>query len=617
MTQSEVMQRSAKAASPGAGAAVVEDVIDSLRGIATEQERVDLVARLDEAAWRVARTEMLVCVVGEFKKGKSALINALLGQDVCPVDDDLATAAVTVVRHDDEPTVTVRRREEGELVVERVPPEDASHWVVEHDQAASRRGVELVEIGLPHPLLARGIALVDTPGVGGLNAAHATATLAFLPSADALVFVTDASAELTKPELDFLSRAQDAGPPIIFAVTKVDMYPEWRRIVELDGSHLADAGIHLEALPVSSALRAAGERIGDEGLTTDSGFPRLTEAIIANATDGARGAAVAAALRELTSVIEQLRDPVETEIDALERPERVKEISAELGAVRSRLSTLDDADARWSLRVSDEFEGLRSKVDFSFHQDMRKLARDTQEEIEQIDPSKSWAELGQRLQGDVATIVRNAFLAVTDGAGRIQTTVAEMLADAEADFAESSPDMRYEVTDAWRGGPEFGGKRETGMVATMGLLGGAAVGVEMLGVLGMFAGAAIVGPAAIGVALLFGGKQVVDERKRQLADRRQQARSFVSDFVEDVQFEVEGRLGTMLADLQRQMRARFAERIRQLQRTNEEALEALERVLEQNTVEREERLQQLRTERQLLEELEASVRDVSGKPART
>jgi hypothetical protein len=104
----------------------------------------------------------------------------------------------------------------------------------------------------------------------------------------------------------------------------------------------------------------------------------------------------------------------------------------------------------------------------------------------------------------------------------------------------------------------------------MGLLGGAVVGVEMLGMLGTLAGAAVVGPAALGVALLFGGKQVVDERRRQLADRRQQARAFVSGFIEDVQFEVEGRLGTLLADLQRQMRERFAERIRQLQRTNAE-----------------------------------------------
>ena len=132
-------------------------------------------------AERVARTDTVVCVVGEFKKGKSALINALLGAPVCPVDDDLATMAVTVVRYAPEPGAIVRRREGGELIVEAIPADEAGRWVAERDGDDRRYGVEVVEVGLPDPFLERGIALVDTPGVGGLNAAHAAATLAFLP----------------------------------------------------------------------------------------------------------------------------------------------------------------------------------------------------------------------------------------------------------------------------------------------------------------------------------------------------------------------------------------------------------------------------------------------------
>ena len=586
-------------------AAVVEEIIVALRSMAEAQERADLIARLDEAAWRVARTEMLVCVVGEFKKGKSALINALLGQDICPVDDDLATAAVTVVRHHDEPSVTVRRRVDGKLVVETVPPADAALWLLERDQADSRRGVELVEIGLPHPLLARGIALVDTPGVGGLNAAHAIATLAFLPSADALVFVSDASAELSAPELEFLSRAQAAGPPIIVAVTKVDMHPQWRRIVELDDAHLEAAGIDLQAIPVSSTLRGIAELLGDEALIIESGLPRLHDAIVLKATNGARGAAVSSAIGEVMPAIEQLREPIQTELSALERPETAEEMASELRSVRIRLAALAEADARWSTRIDDEFDGLRARIVFAFQTTMRQLLREIHDEIERIDPSRSWSELGQRLQSDAATMVRTALLETTDGAVGIQRIISEMLADAEEAFVQATSPIQYDVTEAWRGGPEFGGRTQTGMLATMGLLGGAVVGVEMLGMLGTLAGAAIVGPAALGVALLFGGKQVVDERRRQLADRRQQARAFVSGFIEDVQFEADGRLSTLLGDLERQMRARFAERIRQLQRTNEEGMEALERVVEAGLVERQSRLEGLRQDLATLEELQA------------
>ncbi len=401
----------------------------------------------------------------------------------------------------------------------------------------------MVEIGLPHPLLARGIALVDTPGVGGLNAAHAIATLAFLPSADALVFVTDASAELSAPELEFLARAQDAGPPIILVITKVDMHPAWRRIVELDAGHLKAAGIDLVAIPVSSVLHGIAERLGDETLAIESGLPSLHEAIASQATGGARTSAVAFALAEAVPAIEQLREPVETELHGARttRPCRRAGDPAASGAdaagrARRRRCALVDPSRRRvrraaitdRLRLPDEPPTARP----------RDPRRDRAHR-----PLAPWSELGQRLQSETATLVRSAFLATTDGAVTIQHTIAELLSDTDEGFEQATSPIRYDVTEAWRGGPEFGGRTQTGFLATMGLLGGAVVGVEMLGMLGTLAGAAIVGPAALGVALLFGGKQVVDERRRQLADRRQQARAFVSGFIEDVQFEVEGRLG--------------------------------------------------------------------------
>ncbi|HET9757174.1 MAG TPA: dynamin family protein, partial [Candidatus Limnocylindrales bacterium] len=181
----------------------LDAVVGDVRSIARNLDRDDLADRLDDIRRRAARTDTVVCVVGEFKKGKSALINALLGAPVCPVDDDLATAAVTVVRYGETPSATVHRREGGEAIVEAIEPTAVPDWAQEPVGRDHRPQVDLVEVRIPNPLLEGGLTLVDTPGVGGLNAGHAAATLAFLPSADALVFVTDASAELSGPELEF------------------------------------------------------------------------------------------------------------------------------------------------------------------------------------------------------------------------------------------------------------------------------------------------------------------------------------------------------------------------------------------------------------------------------
>ncbi|MGH2476403.1 MAG: dynamin family protein, partial [Candidatus Limnocylindrales bacterium] len=237
----------------------IDDALAAVIVLAKRHGRDDLAVRLEDVGRRVARTDTIVCVVGEFKQGKSALINALLGSAVCPVDDDLATTAVTIVRYAAQPGVTVRRREAGEVIVEPVPSEAVADWTMERAGPDGRRSVdptvvELVEIGLPHPMLESGVTLVDTPGVGGLNAGHGAATLAFLPSADALVFVTDASAELAATELAFLTSALRAGPPVFVAVTKIDMYPAWRRIVDLDVGHLRATGSTATPFALSSVL---------------------------------------------------------------------------------------------------------------------------------------------------------------------------------------------------------------------------------------------------------------------------------------------------------------------------------------------------------------------------
>ena len=98
----------------------------------------------------------------------------------------------------------------------------------------NEKRVERVEITAPSAILRQGLALVDTPGMGGLGAGHAAATLSFLPFADGLILASDASAELSAPEVEFLQRAVELCPTVLFAQTKTDLYPAWERIVDIN-----------------------------------------------------------------------------------------------------------------------------------------------------------------------------------------------------------------------------------------------------------------------------------------------------------------------------------------------------------------------------------------------
>jgi hypothetical protein len=559
----------------------LDALVTDVRALARRLDRADLADRLDEVRRRAARTDTVVCVVGEFKKGKSALINGLLGTAVCPVDDDLATTAVTVVRYGEPPSALVHRREDGKPVLEAIQPDEVPDWTLERAGRDRRRDVDLVEVRVPNPLLASGLTLVDTPGVGGLNAGHAAATLAFLPSADALVFVTDASAELSGPELEFLASARGAGPPVMIAVTKIDIYPEWRRIMDLDAGHLTAIGLVERPFGLSAVLRARPDEHDDE-----SGYAAFSEALRGDIIERARTAALATAAADIRWVLGQLREPLLAERAALEHPEDADRISAELVAVRARLANLRRADAAWSVRLEDEFAAVRSTVTFDFQREMRGILRDAQAEIEETDPAGAWPDLNARVQDRIAAAVRGAFRGATTGAAEVHATIAALLADEERGESAMAPSVTFDVEEFWKGDPEFEGRTRSRLGAGYGLVTGAKAGVELLGFVGTLLGAAIAGPAVLGVAAVFGGKEVLAERRRRLVDRRQQARAFLGDLIEEIRFQVEGRLTSVLDEMQRQMRARFTDRIAELHRTVGASASALERAAKREAADR-------------------------------
>src|SRR5437763_9856772 len=253
-------------------------VLDVCVQAAQAYERTDLSERLERARARLVDPLFHVLVVGEFKQGKSSLINALLGVDVCPVDDDVATAVPTKLRYAREPAASAtvsppREAPEGtEPTVEAVPFEQVAQYVTEAANPDNARRIENVEVGVPAPLLDGGLVLVDTPGVGGLGSTHSAITIGALPMADAVLFVSDASQEFSGPELEFLRTARSLCPNVGCVMTKIDFYPAWRKILDLDTGHLADAQLSLPLLPVASTLRRIAQQTNDETLEEESGF---------------------------------------------------------------------------------------------------------------------------------------------------------------------------------------------------------------------------------------------------------------------------------------------------------------------------------------------------------
>ncbi len=559
--------------------------VDAVAAIAVEFGRDDLANRLVVAAARVRRPATIVCVVGEFKQGKSSLINAMLGLDVCPVDDDIATSATTLLRFGDEPSVVVRRRRGDGVTVERVDPATLADWVTEGGNPDNSRGVERVDITLPHPLLANGLVIVDTPGMGGLGAGHAAATLSFLPFADGLIFVSDASSELSAPEVEFLASATGLCPNVVFALAKIDLYPSWRRIETINARLLHDQADAPVVVPVSSVLTPTGSELPDEKLVEMSGVATLLARIDSQIVSPAKAVAAQRALHEALGAVRQMKSALETELDVLDNPSHLAEIVARLTESTAHLEQLRGPGARWSIVVADRLSDLSSNTGHQFRGAMRSVSRDIEAGIELLKTPDDWDQLARQLQTSVADAVTKVFVEIEGGAQSTRHAVVDLIGeDSGDDLSASTRSVQVELASMWTSrGIDALGKRGTRQLssALVGLR-GAQGGIMMFGMMATFlpAGAAALlmsNPITISIGAAFAGVQLADARKRKIAQRRQQARSNVRQFLDDVQFAVGNEIGDALRDVQRSIRDEFTGRISELLRTYAETAQTAQR----------------------------------------
>ena len=242
---------------------------------ADQQQALDQsITQLDEL--------FLLVVVGEFNAGKSAFINALIGQPLLLEGVTPTTAAITVLEHGDVPEQTVRQ---GKLLVVKAPVD-----------------------------LLREIRIVDTPGTNAIIREHEAMTAEFIPRADLVFFVTSADRPFTETERGFMEQIRGWGKKIVVVVNKSDILEGSSQIAEIRSFVAENArsllGFEPEVFFVSAKLALRAKR-GEPSVWVASGFEALEGYVATTLNESGRaqlkllnplGVAIAVAERQLTAV---------------------------------------------------------------------------------------------------------------------------------------------------------------------------------------------------------------------------------------------------------------------------------------------------------------------------
>ena len=555
------------------------ELVDRALELVTAHERPDLVERLRRERDRFARPTTNVLVVGEFKKGKSSLVNALINWRVCPVDADVTTAVPTLVRYGTTPQAWLVDPAVDDQPPERRPQPWVEVGAVAADADHTGR-VTSVELELPRALLECGLVLIDTPGVnGGLTAAHAAATLRTLSVADAVVFVSDASQEYTAPELEFLRKAVEMCPNLVCVVTKVDAYPEWRRIVELDVSHLKRIGAASRVLPLAAPLRHYALRTGSADVDEDSGYPRLAKLLRDSVVGRKEVLATRTAGVSVIAGLTQVEETLRAEQVLLSDPARITDLLRRLEEAKNRADTLRSAAAHWQQILSDRFGDMISNVDLDLVRRLRGIRAATTEVINDADPAEIWADLEPWLYERTNNEMVEHHREIRQQAQAVAADVAsrfDLDAGAE-DFSLDDMEMDFPIEEFSVNAPRF--QRMSVREATYVAIRGSTSAMVMSGMMGTFLAftVPVVTPVAALLAFALGRKSLKTAREAEVKQRRSDAQRSIASFLEETELVSRKASKDVLRRTNQVLRDHFQARAEELAVTAQRNLEAAAR----------------------------------------
>jgi len=404
-------------------------ILDAVRAEAVQGKHQDLVEHLDAATPADRGERIRVVVVGETNRGKSTLVNSLIGRPLLsPVSAEVTTSCWLELSYGERDEAIVLLADPAAPGTPRRVPidvRDVARYVALTEIADPVLGVE---VKLRAPLL-RDLVLVDTPGVGGLQEGHAQATLAALGQADAVLFVCDATQPILAPEVAFLAEAAVRVPAVVVAATKRDTNADFEVVVAETRARLA-ARDELRDAPVFAVSAPLADRatdVEDAGIAARlielSGMAELVGTLKRQAASGADALRAANAARVAARVCRVLLARAEeSAAHALGDADRERELETEIATLAGLL-----ADREWLMSATDRrLADLRDETAGGFTTAVSELRDRFRAEAEH-GPANRLDALAPRMIADLTALGVTTLEATEERTARVAAVLLDRL----------------------------------------------------------------------------------------------------------------------------------------------------------------------------------------------
>jgi len=211
-----------------------EEMLKNLETMAQRLENLvknNNVENVREQQQKILSQSFNLVVLGQFKRGKSTFINALLGAPILPTAVVPLTSVVTILSYGESPKAVVRFLSGGEKVID---VGEIASYITEKENPKNEKGVKEVEVFYPSEYLKNGVRIIDTPGVGSVYNHNTEVAYNYLPHVDAGIFIVSADPPLSQSEHSFLQDIKSSADKIFFVLNKIDQVNEEERRESLE-----------------------------------------------------------------------------------------------------------------------------------------------------------------------------------------------------------------------------------------------------------------------------------------------------------------------------------------------------------------------------------------------